>query len=66
MEAYKSKVLFKMTNGRPPYEVDYINSLFGLCSNGASSISGPMAVSFFKKSKLELVSNPFYSNIRTQ
>lgn len=61
MEAYKSKVLFKMTNGRPAYEVDYLNSLFDMCSNGASSITGPMAVSFFKKSKLELVSSLFYN-----
>jgi len=50
-----------MTNGRPSYEVDYLNSLFEMCSNGASSISGPMAVSFFKKSKLELVSSLFYN-----
>ena len=61
MEAYKTQVLTKMTNGRPPHEVDYFDSLFGLCANGAS-ISGPLAVSFFKKSKLELVSKRFFDS----
>ena len=52
MEPYRLHVLSKMTGGRPQVELAYIDSLFGLCGQGAKSVSGPAAVAFFKRSKL--------------
>ncbi len=49
----------KLTSGRPPHELDYIAGLFALATNPAAEhASGPEVVTFFKKSKLEIVSKP--------
>ena len=49
-------MLSKLTSGRPPHELTYIDSLFNLAGAGVPNISGPEAVAFFKKSSLEVVS----------
>lgn len=57
MEAHRQKILPKLTSGRPPHEIAYINSLFGRACPNSEQISGSDVVAFFKKSKIDLVSH---------
>ena len=56
MEPYRQHILPKLRQGRPPHEVEYLDALFRHASPHSESINGPDVVTFFKKSKLEVVS----------
>ena len=56
MEAFRSQILTRLMKGRPPHEVSYLNSLFGMACPNSENISGSDVVAFFKKSKVEMVS----------
>ena len=56
MEAYRSQILTRLMKGRPPHEVSYLNSLFGIACPNSENISGSDVVAFFKKSKVDMVS----------
>jgi len=54
----------KLTSGRPPHELAYIAGLFSIATSPiADQATGPEVVTFFKKSKLEVVSNLFLTTI---
>ena len=46
----------RLFGGRPPHEIAYLNSLFGIACPTSENISGADVVAFFKRSKLEMVS----------
>ena len=55
MEPYRQRILGKITGGRPEHELAYFEQLFQTAGNGASELAGPVVVTFFKRSNLEMV-----------